>query len=237
MKRLIQILKYTTIGLLFVSIVFIVYSITRIVTSCQIGLIDRLYNTLVKYSGLYQFTLVVGAFWVTLRQLGISQSNLKNTLNQIQFAQKNIEEKRNKDITSETLKQCNVYLEEIQIAYKELIETNVLSGMALDWHLLVKPNSDSLKKHYPTAYEKFQQIDRSVKNQVLITLYKLEAFSILVIYGNLDKKLALEIFGYTFIKQTGFLIGLISYFRQENEHEFGQRTLRLYSEWKNEINK
>jgi len=233
MKKLITILKYTSLGLSIISIFFITYSIINLVNlDSHTSYINRIYSALGNYSGLYKFTFLVCAFWVTLRQLEISQSNYKCTLNQIKFTQDDIVEKRKKDITNDTLKQCNFYLQELQIAFKELIETNIMSGMTLEWHHLSTLISPILKEKYPSSYEKFEKIERATKNQVLITLYKLEAFSSLFIHGNLDKQLANDIIGNTFTKQVGFLLGLISYFRQDTNDKFGRNIIALYNEWK-----
>lgn len=236
MKTLVTTLKYFSIGLGVLSIFFIVFSLTTLLRYDSsvnfVHSVDNIYKTLATYSGLYKFTFIVCAFWVTLRQLEISFGNYNTTLNQVKFVQDDILDRRKKDITNETLKQCNFFLNELQVSFKEFIETEITSGMPLDWQLLKTLTSSSLKEHYPTLYEKLNAIDRPKKNQTLITLYKLEAFSSLFVHGNLDRQLAKEIIGHTYSKQIGFLLGVISYFREDEQTIFGQNTIKLYKEWK-----
>lgn len=235
MKRLITILKSLSIVLSLISVFFIAFSLfTTLRLDLSVNFsqtINNIYNAVSIYSGLYKFTFIVCAFWATIRQLEISQGNYQNSISQIKFVQSDILEKRKKDINAETLKQCNFYLQELQIAYKDLIETNVLSGLPLDWTGLHQITNDSMKEKYPTLYDRVNNIDRPYKNQILITLYKLEAFSSLFIHGNLDKQLAKQLIGDTYIKQVGFLLVLIAYFREDSQTVFAKNTIKLYFEW------
>lgn len=128
-----------------------------------------------------------------------------------------------------------LFLNELQVSFKELIELDVLDGSPINWHLQ-SPISSSLKAQYSLLSEKFDNMARPHKNQILITLYKFEAFSSLFVHGNLDRDLAKEIIGHTFSRQVSILIGIISYFRKTNESVFGLNTIKLYNEWKIENN-
>jgi hypothetical protein len=236
MRKLIKGLKFLSIALGLLSLFFIVYSFIALLrpdTSISfIRSVNNIYEALSTYSELYKFTFIVCAFWVTLQQLNISQSNYDTTLQQVKFVQDDILDKRKKDIQTDTLKECSFFLNELQISFKELIDTNVLNGMPLDWgHLKFLTNSE-LNANYPKLHAKMNAIDRPTKNQVLITLYKLEAFSSLFNHGNLDKELAKEIIGYTYSKQIGFLLGIISYFREDIKTIFGQNIIKLFKEWR-----
>jgi hypothetical protein len=236
MKPLITTLKYISIGLGVLSIFFVVFSmltLLRFDSSITFAhSVDNIYKAVATYSGLYKFTFIVCAFWVTLRQLEISFGNYDTTLMQVKFVQDDIIERRKKDITNETLKHCNFFLNELQVSFKEFIETDIVSGMPIDWRLLQSLTSSSLKDKYPILYDKLNDVDRPKKNQTLITLYKLEAFSSLFIHGNLDRQLAKEIIGHTFTKQVGYSLGVISYFRDNEKTIFGLNTIKLYNEWK-----
>ncbi|MFD2921627.1 hypothetical protein ACFS6H_18050 [Terrimonas rubra] len=236
MKKLIVGLKYLSITLATLSLFFVIYSLTTLLwfdTSISfVKSVDNIYKAVATYSELYKFTFIVCAFWVTLRQLEISQSNYNTTLGQVKFVQEDILDKRKKDEKNETLSQCNFFLNDLQISFKELIETEVVSGMPLDWSLLKTLTNSSLKEKCPQLHEKMNAIERPKKNQILITLYKLEAFSSLFIHGNLDKKLGQDIIGYTYSKQVGFLLGLISYFREDTTTAFGLNTIKLFYEWR-----
>jgi len=235
MNKIVSIFRILSLILVFISTIIFSYSIIELseMDCCKLNL-TNIYSFVCYYSGLYKFTFIVCAFWVTLRQLEISQNNYTNTLNQMQFTQNDILLKRNREISSDTLKQCSFYLQEMQIAYKETMESKIINdSMPIVWSSLKLFTNENLKKDYPSEHEKFENIDRKTKNQVLIILYKFEAFSSLFIYGNFDKKLAQEIIGKTYTNQVCSLLGLISYFRKENIDRFGLNTIALYNEWKN----
>ena len=236
MKRLIITLKYFSISLGIISTFFILYSILTLLKFDQsidfTETVDNIYSALATYSGLYKFTLVVWAFWATIHRLQISQDNYETTLNQMEYVQTDIINKQNKEINNETLKQCNYYLQDLQVEYQKIIESNLVTGMPLDWRLLTSLTNSSLIEKYPKIHNRLNETTRKQKNQILIALYKLESFSSLFIYGNLDSNLAKEIIGYTFSKQVGFLFGIISYFRDDTNSIFGKNTIKLYNEWK-----
>lgn len=235
MNRLVTILKYVSIALGTISLFLIIFSLTsRLTFDSTVDMkitVDNIYGAIGVYSALYNFTFIVCAFWATLRQLEIAQNNNDHTFAQLKVVQDDIIDKRNRDTTNDTLKECNFYLRDLQVSFKEFIETNVVSGMPLDWSRLKTLTSDSLKEHYPNLYDRINNIEREKKNKILITLYQLEAFSSLFIHGNLDKKLGQEIIGKTFLKQVGFLFGVLSYFREDTDTVFGLNTIRLYDEW------
>lgn len=167
-----------------------------------------------------------------MRQLEISQNNYNNALTQVKFVQDDILEKRKKESVDDTLKQCNYYLHDIQVVYKDLIETGIVSGMPLDWKHLKIFTSSSFKEKYPTLFAKINDMDRPTKNKMLITLYQLEAFSSFILHGSGDRLMAKNIIGDTYVKQIGFLLGPISYFREDIDAVFARNTIKLYFEWK-----
>jgi hypothetical protein len=183
MNKLIVGLKYLSIALATLSLFFVIYSLIALLrfdTSISfIKSVDNIYKAVATYSELYKFTFIVCAFWVTIRQLEISRNNYNTTLGQVKFVQDDILDKRKKDEKSETLSQCNFFLNDLQISFKELIETEVVSGMPLDWWHLKTLTNSSLKEKYPKLHEKMNAIERPKKNQILITLYKLEAISLI----------------------------------------------------------
>ena len=209
MKQLVTILKYFSIGLGILSLFFILFSLITLLqfdTSINFAhTVDNIYKALATYSGLYTFTFIVCAFWVTLQQLEISFGNYGTTLEQVKFVQDDIIDRRKKDITNETLKQCNFFLNELQISFKEFVELDIVDSMPLNWQHLQTWTNLSLKEKHPDFYKKLDAADRQKKNKTLIILYKFEAFSSLFIHGNLDKPLAKDIIGHTFFKTGGFL--------------------------------
>jgi hypothetical protein len=238
MKKLINLLQYFSISLSLISLFFIVFSLKTLLDfdNCIsfAKSISNIYKALSTYSGIYNFTFIVCAFWATLRQLEISKNNYDTTSSQIQFVQDDIVDKRDKDIKDETLKQCNLYFGEIQKEYKEIMEAEKINGMPLNWQNLDSITNKSLREKYSNLSQQIDEIDRKIKNNILLTLYKYEAFSAIFLHGNLDKELAKNIIGETFSRQVGLLIGIIAYFREDEKSIFGINTIKLYNDWKKE---
>jgi hypothetical protein len=238
MNKFIPILGYSSITLGLISLFLIILSLTSQLQFDPAAdlktTVDSIYSAVGIYSTLYNFTFIVCAFWATLRQLEIAQNNNDHTLAQLKFVQDDIVDKRNRDITNDTLKECNFYHRDLQISFKEFIETNIVNGMPLDWSELKTLTNDSLRENYPTLYDRISNIESEKKGKILITFYQLEAFCLLFTHGNLDKKLGKEIIGDTFLKQIGFLLGTLSYFREDTNTVFGRNTIKLYNEWKAE---
>ncbi len=146
-----------------------------------------------EYSGLYQFTLVIIGFWVTLRRLKLSLDIDDKTVNTV------------------TLEQCNYYLTDIQVSFSLLIEDLASFGYNVKWAKLdvVTRENILLKYGEPTSAE-IDNFLRSNKAIVLKPLYQLEAFSALFLKGNLNKELAYDVIGVTYDKQIGKLLGIIT---------------------------
>lgn len=235
-------MKKLIIGLQWLSVIFTVLSFLVIILSLWsfefntsidiIQSVNNIYKAIVIYSWLYNFTFIICAFWVTLRQLEISQNNYNTTSQQVKFIQADILDKRRKDEKNETLKQCSYFLSEFQLLLRKITEQYLIGGTPIYWSSLAVLTNASVKKSYPNFHKRMDEVDRVSKNEIIITLHKLEAFSTLFIYGNLDKELAQQIIGYTYVAQVEFLLGFISYFRENTETVFGQNIIKLFNEWK-----
>ena len=134
--------------------------------------------------------------------------------------------------TSASLRQCQVYLNDIQIALRDLTETGIHEGMPIAWPGLADISRKHLKKTYPTTYEKFQKMDKQTFHQSVILLYKLDAFASIFIHGIADIDTARKVIGYIYCKQIGMLLGIIAYLKTDNE--LYRNILQLYDAWKSE---
>lgn len=237
-KTLHYLTNFIVFALLVCSAIYATSSISKIISTQNIHEFDfsKAYLVLCEYSGLYKFTFIVLAFSITLRQLRLSQENNERAINQLKFTQDDIENKTQKEIKNETLKQCAYFLNDIQLSFKELIGTNDFSGMPVTWDKLETVTSESLSKYYPAVKKQIDTMNQKHKSDALIVLYKLEAFSSLFNHGFVDIVLAKEIIGKTFYMQVGFLLGVIAYYRPEKNLTFMKNTLELHKKWTDTYN-
>ena len=235
MKKLINLLQFFCIILAIISLFFLFFSLISLLdfdnSISFANSVSNIYKALSTYSGIYKFTFIVFAFWATLRQLEISKNNYDTTSSQIMFVQDDIIDKNKKDVQNETLKQCNLYFVEIQKEYKDIMEAETIRGLPLNWTALRSITNESLREKYPNLSKQLDGIDRTVRNNILLTLYKYEAFSAIFLHGNLDKELAKNIIGETFLRQVSLLLGIIAYFREDDKSIFGINTIKLYNDW------
>ncbi len=132
--------------------------------------------------------------------------------------------------TNASLVQCQIYLNDIQIMFKDFIQTGIYEGQLIEWPELKAITRDALKISYRHSYEKFGKMDVDVFHQSLIMLYKLDAVASIFIHGIADIDTGKKVIGHVYCKQVGMLIGLIAYFRTEKETF--QNILQLYDVWK-----
>lgn len=172
------------------------------------------YSIVAKRSGLYQFTLIVLAAMLALRQVRL-------VLGQNRWTEKD-----------ETLKQCNYFLTTIQESFKRFIDHSQYGGHKIEWTgIRKKLTRKDLMEVYPHEHESFRKIESDYKNEVLITLYMLDAFAARFIHGDLNIELAKKIIGDVYLKQVGLLMGMIAYFRTEGDENFFKSIIDLYDRW------
>lgn len=239
MDILVKISRIIALIFVTVSVIIFIYTIfSRLRFDDTVSIIDSIdntYNTISMYSGLYQFTFIVAAFWATTQQLQISLQGNKETLAQIKSTQADIKYKREKEITDDTLKHCIYYQTDLQVAFKELVESFESGLTIIEWNGSETFTRDMIVKNHKALYSTFKE--KKNRNEILLTLKRFEAFSSYFIHGNMDKNLGIRIIGTSYCKQAGLLLGLISFFRDNDESEFGLSTIKLYREWKAALEK
>jgi hypothetical protein len=233
MKTLLKFFGILAITFGAISLYFIGFSIsTTIQTDGSFNFhetANKIYEALSIRAGLYSFSFVILAFWATLKQIQLNQENNKLTLQQLDSTQNEIIEKRNSEEKQETLKQCQIYFQDIQPLYNNFVEKYLQIDTPTIWDSLDKKYTRSmLKENYEGQFSILKDMEIPIQNHILLVLYKIEAFSSLFNHGNLDKQLAHRIIGRMFVIQIGSILGLISYFRGANNSIFGQNTIALY---------
>ena len=174
MKRLITILQILSIILSITSFFLIIYSFIYLLTPDSsvtfVKSVDNIYKALSTYSGIYKFTFIAFAFWATLRQVEISQNNYETTSGQIQFIQNDLILKNQNEVKNETLKQCNYYLQEIQEAFKEFMETDRINSLPVHDITLRSYRNETLRQSYPHLAGLIDGLDIPTRNNIIITL-------------------------------------------------------------------
>jgi hypothetical protein len=140
-------------------------------------------------------------------------------LNHLNLNKDEFQTRRDKDKTTETLKHCNQFFNEMQVSFKDLISKKGFHGINLIWDKLDEISKESLEKYYKDQYELFRNLDKETRNQSLIVLYQLDAYAAYFLHGNLDINLGKRLIGYVYCQQVGFLKGLIAYNKPKEKQD------------------
>jgi len=232
MKLTEKVLKLMTYIVLAISICYFIVSIVDF-SNLELSeySFEKFYSSISKYSGIHKFTLAVLASYLGLSRLRLSYENHQKTLDQLKLTETEIYRKREDDIKNETLKQCEFYLTDIQKQYKDLSQSEHYSGLPIIWSGLEVITRDSLQKNYKVSYNKFLKSEKELKNESLLTLYKLEAFATIFLKGNRDLELGKKVIGNTYSGQVGSLLGLIAFYHSKGNESLFSNTVKLKKMW------
>jgi hypothetical protein len=154
-------------------------------------------------------------------------------LQQKQINQLEIEnnDRRIGDQNNETLKQCQYYLTEIQLYFKELSINNSTTALGflprgLELGEITHEALRSKHGYYDTIVKGLNSPD------LLLVLGRLEAFSAIILFGNINLKLAKEIVGTNYCIWVNNLSGYIAFYRKGDDLRFCEHTLTLWQKWK-----
>lgn len=225
------ILKFAMIAFIGISLVFLIVSIIDFVILTSSHSFEDLYSSVAKFGGIHSFTIAISATYLGINRLRLSHENHLKTMRQLQLSEEEIQRRRQVEMNDQTLKQCETYLTEIQKVFKDLIQHESYNGIPVVWSRLDAINRHSLEKHYPKEFEKFRKSEKKLKNQSLLTLYKLESLSASFLHGNTDLELGKKMIGDIFCGQVGYLEGILAYYRFERNEKLFQNTLDLHDRW------
>ncbi len=170
------------------------------------------------YSILFAATFIIINVQLILRQQTITENENKKKWQ--------VEE------TNASLIQCQIFLNDIQLVYRDFLKTGIYDGMTIEWPGLTDITREGLKATYPRANEKFQKMDKNIFYQSMVLLHKLDALASIFIHGFADINTGKKAIGYLYCKQIAFLMGIIAYSRVDQE--LFQNILQLYDIWKDE---
>ena len=230
MKILENILKISVFILLIISSIYFLLSVFNFLEQGNLNF-EEFYSSISEYSGIHKFMFLVLAGYLGLRRLKLSYENHQKTLDQLKLTENEIFRKRETDTNSKTLEHCEFYLNEIQIQFKDLIQNKYYQGIPLIWSNLGNISREELMNKYKVSYQKFIDAEKGLKSESLLTLYKLEAFAANFLIGNTDLELGKEIIGDISVKQVGYLLGLIAFYRTEDNENLFSNILELKNKW------
>lgn len=219
---------------LIASLTFIVLSLISLHYSKETLTLSSFYSAMTKYSGLYKFTFIVLAANIAIEQLKLSQENYKKTLNQLKLTEDDIFVKKDKEIRDNTLTQCSYYFTELQLSFRELSEKGVLDNLPVFCSFKGKVYRRALLDYSPSLDKIVQANVSKCSKDILVVLYKYEAYSTLFIHGNFDLTLGKEIVGHVFCRQVELMLPIIAVYREDDNTIFAKNILKLFEVWDSE---
>lgn len=127
----------------------------------------------------------------------------------------------------ETLKHCQYYFTEMQISFKGLATDTALGFLPRNLEL-EEINHSYLKE----IHGYYDNIVKGLNPDLLLVLGKLEAFSAIILHGNINVQLARKIIGVNYCVWVNNLTGYIAFYRKGDDMSFCENTLSLWRLWK-----
>lgn len=216
--RLVIFFRGVSVIFMAFSLIYFLIAIVGIffIGEADVTIIDRAYNAVSKYSGLYKSTLGLFALWLATKRFQTS------------------EKRDDRAINDKTLEHCKYYLEDIQIDIKVFETEHQVIGTSVMLYDLNEVSEKEFRLKYPSKVKEVEKTYKTEGNKAVILLLfrRIEVFSALLLKGNLDIELSKKIIGRTFMHQISQMLGLISYYRNEQNLEFMENTVELYLKWK-----
>ena len=233
-------LKITYRTLLIIIIVVIVWYI---------------YN-LIKYKYIYyhydfdlktanNISLFLGNFvapFITLITALLLLDNLKEVRNNNKIVLENLNEFKQlnretkvKAKREETLRQCQIYLIDLQIDLKNLNDLNIPVKSIMISNYLKEPLECSQITGNNLWYKLIQESLVNNHSILILFLNKLEAFSAYFLHGDLDLEFGKKLISENYIKQTKPFLAYIAYYRKDASSPFAESILQLYKSWGGEF--
>ena len=239
------IIKYLGITLFFLSLISLGYLIFEsfdkyTLNFCKVEYFVTFIGLFSKFSGLYSATFVVVATYYALNQYIENLKSNNTSITQLQTQIQDINGRIESEKISLTMTQCKYFYDEIQNNIKEMYRSldGILIINHLDWEINDFTEEDLFLQDR-NWNNKFDQIPNNIRDKIILSISKLEIFSIYFIYGNADTKLGFNTVGKDFCKQVQNLYPLISIWRSRARHHdenFYNRTIELYRLWDNKLN-
>lgn len=159
-------------------------------------------------------------------------------LENLREVRRNNEDANAKTKREATLKQCQTYYIDLQVAYKELTDKGVPGTLVMVSNSLVEPLKSELITNNSDWNAQINCILSVPDYHSITVLYlnKLESFSACFLHGGLDLEFGKNLIGKHYVAQTKGLLAIIAYYRNENSRYFAQNSIELYKLWGGSIN-
>jgi hypothetical protein len=149
-------------------------------------------------------------------------------------------DRRQTEKVSETLKQCQFYLTQLQKDFKDLSTTNQSIPNGFNFtinkeYLFQDFTYEGLKEFSSVQLNSIRKALIENPSELLLTLGKLEAFSANVLHGNIDVDLLRKIIGEDYCEWVYKLSGYIAFYRNNQNPRYSEHILSLYTQWINPL--
>jgi hypothetical protein len=165
-----------------------------------------------------------------LKEVRMSNAILLENLNEVKAYNQLTIYKYKREIT---LKQCQVYLIDIQADIKVISEKGFPGNAHMFSDYLREPltseqivNNSTFKSHI-----ELYVVDEKLHAFIVLHFSKLESFSAYFLHGDLDLELGKAIISKYFLKQIHAYLPFIAYYRNEEETTYCNNILELYKLW------
>ena len=192
-----------------------------------------------KYEGLYSATFVAIATYYVLNQYIENFKSNNTAIKQLQSQLQEINDRIEKEKVELTMVQCKYFYEEVQSSVKEMYRSieETLKIDHISWEINDFTEEDLFKQD-PYWHNKFDLIPNNLRDKIILSMSKLEIFSIYFMHGNADLDIGFNTVGKDFCRQIINIYPLISIWRSRarpyNEN-FYNKTTELFKKWNGKL--
>ena len=146
------------------------------------------------------------------------------------------------ELKNMALNQSKFFYTELQARVREtyiLIDNRSKYLLSQKWDI-IEFNDESVCEQNLKWEQEYENLQQSVKDRIIEILNQFESLAAIVLYGNIDKGLAFDLFGRPFIRQIETWYPFISGYRsrkKEIKEDNYNSIIKIYNEWSKEINK
>jgi len=192
-----------------------------------------------KYQGLYSATFIVIATYYALNQYIENFKSNNTAITQLQTQLKDINDRIEKEKIELTMVQCKYFYDEIQSTIKDMYRSieGTLKIDHITW-IINDFTEEDLFQQDQNWHKQFDSIPNDIRDKIILSMGKLEMFSIYFMHGNADLEIGFNTVGKDFCRQILNVYPLISIWRsraRQYDENFYNKTTELYKKWNDKL--